>query len=381
MRFRNALFFILIAILIPGGIFAQQGETPLRLFGYFQNQFKQEGNPVESRESNTFVLQQLNVFFQKNLSTHWSAFVNFEALNSFSVSRNTGALNLEEAWVKYRLNKNFNLRLGLQIPTFNHLNRIKNRTPVLPYIIRPLIYEASLSEVIPVDEFTPSSAFLEAYGLFSAGEMKFEYAFSFGNSPNIRTVDDRGQSGVDSTSTFLVGGRLGMLFKGLKFGVSATYDKVNRFADLADRFPVAANTFNELPRLRLGADLLYRAGPVFLQGEVIQLDYENKTQFANFDKTFFYGTFGVKPKEKLQCYLSVWRTRVNSVRPASNTQNGELVNFVDKTTSPSFGLAYNFLDRLVGKAQFTRFSRERTTQRVGAAPGFNIYSLAVSVMF
>ena len=197
----NAIFMLLICLCLGhSSVFSQSGESPLRIFGYFQNQFKEQGSPRQDRKINTFLLQQLNLFFQKNLSKNWAAFVNFEFLNSFSISRNTGAMSLEEAWVRYRLNRKFNLKLGLQIPTFNHLNRIKNRTPVLPYIIRPLVYEASLSEVLPVDEFIPARAFVEVYGILPAGEVKFDYAVFFGNSPNVSTLEDPGQSGVDTTA-------------------------------------------------------------------------------------------------------------------------------------------------------------------------------------
>ena len=39
------------------------------------------------------------------------------------------AFNLKEAWVRYLMSGAFNLKLGLQIPIFNHFNEIKNKMP------------------------------------------------------------------------------------------------------------------------------------------------------------------------------------------------------------------------------------------------------------
>lgn len=140
--------------------FAQSGETPVKLFGYFQNSL-QHWTTFEDREKqNSFSLQQLNLFVQKDLNRNWTAFVNLEFLNNFSSNRQWGAANLDEAWVRYRSSNKFNLKLGLQIPEFNNLNVIKNRTPLLPYIIRPLVYETSFSAFIKIEEFVPPRAFV-----------------------------------------------------------------------------------------------------------------------------------------------------------------------------------------------------------------------------
>jgi hypothetical protein len=102
--------------------------------------------------------------FCQKISAELDGFCQFEVLNTFSSSRQWGAFNVEEAWVKYNPNMRFNLKLGLQIPIFNNLNEIKNRTPLLPYIIRPLVYETSFGEIFPIEEFVPARAFVQAYG-------------------------------------------------------------------------------------------------------------------------------------------------------------------------------------------------------------------------
>ncbi len=67
------------------------------------------------------------------------------------------------------------------VPTFNNLNEIKNRTPLLPYIFRPFVYEASVFDLFPVNELVPEQAFLQVYGFIPAGEVKFDYAVYVGN--------------------------------------------------------------------------------------------------------------------------------------------------------------------------------------------------------
>ncbi len=107
----------------------QFGELPITTFGYFQTSFQHRTSFGDDPAQNSFSLQQLNLFFQTDVSERWRAFVNFEVLNNFSSSRRWGGFNVEEAWLRYRLKTSFNLKIGLQIPIFNSLNEIKNRTP------------------------------------------------------------------------------------------------------------------------------------------------------------------------------------------------------------------------------------------------------------
>jgi hypothetical protein len=109
--------------------FAQEREAPVKIFGYFQNSFLHWTTFEERPRQNSFSLQQLNLLFQKDLNPDWTAFINFEFLNNFTSGRQWGSAKLEEAWVKYRSDMRFNLKLGLLIPAFNNFNEIKNRTP------------------------------------------------------------------------------------------------------------------------------------------------------------------------------------------------------------------------------------------------------------
>jgi len=88
-RFNTFISLLLLSI-AGSESFAQREDTPLKVFGYFQNSLQQWTAFQYHPAQNSFGLQQLNLFFQKDLYRNWTAFVNFEALNSFSSSRRWG---------------------------------------------------------------------------------------------------------------------------------------------------------------------------------------------------------------------------------------------------------------------------------------------------
>src|SRR5574341_1465054 len=363
--------------------FAQREDAPLRVFGYFQNSLHHfsafENNPIQK----SFNLQQLNLFFQKDLGRNWTAFVNFEALNTFSSSRQWGALNLEEAWVKYNPNVRFNLKLGLQIPIFNNFNEFKNRTPVLPYIIRPLVYETSFGEFIPLEEFVPARAFVQTYGFFPSGETKFDYAVYLGNSPNINDDPERGQTGVDTTTTFLAGGRLGIRQRELKLGLSATYEKINDFMDLAPLLGRQPAELQELPITRLGGDLSYNFAKFSLESEFIMVDVHTGIPELELALDFYYATLGYHFTEELFGYGSYWYMIAHTAMfiPGDGSKEDEDL-FV-----PTIGMSYDLNDRIRLKGQFARVIDHCKIQLVSQdvveknQDEFNVWAIAVSVFF
>ncbi|HPN39668.1 MAG TPA: hypothetical protein PL041_14820, partial [Melioribacteraceae bacterium] len=99
---------------------AQYEEYPFRIFGYFQVSFMQQLYK-EYADKKSFSLQQMNLFLQHDLSENWSAFAGLEFINNYNSGKSWGDFSLSEVWVKYYLSKRLNVKLGLQIPTFNHL--------------------------------------------------------------------------------------------------------------------------------------------------------------------------------------------------------------------------------------------------------------------
>jgi len=382
------LCFLLLAIASAG---AQSQEKPLRIFGYFQSSFQHwttfvfldEGVKRERPRQNSFSLQQLNLFFQKDLGTNWTAFFNFEFLNNFSSSRQWGSFNLEEAWVKYRANMTFNLKLGLLIPIFNNLHVIKNRTPLLPYIIRPLAYETSFGEFIPIEVLTPVRAFAQVYGFFPAGEAKFTYAVYVGNSPNINNDPGIGQTGIDTTSTFLFGGRLGFRYGELKLGLSTTYDKDNLAVSLADTLGIPRTRLNELPKIRIGGDLSYNFANFSFESEFIKVNLEEDIQEIGLDLDFYYATLGYHVTEQLLIYGSYWflDSHKTLLYPGNKTIEDEEIQVF------TLGVSHDLTDTIRLKAQFSRIKSDEELQRLSQgvvithSDDFSVFGLAASVFF
>lgn len=200
------------------GLFGQSGPSELRVFGYFQPQFMYQNGPEGEGAYTSFLLQQLNILFQKDLGKGLSSFVNIEAVNSFSTRDGWGSMRIEEAWVRYRTSRAFSLKAGLQIPIFNNFNEIKNRTPLIPYVIRPVVYESSLSSVLNNPLSVPQQAFLQAFGWAPRGSWKFDYAAYLGNTDHVVSsfggpVEDiervNVSAGIDTSAAALFGYRPG----------------------------------------------------------------------------------------------------------------------------------------------------------------------------
>ena len=365
---------------------AQVSEGPIRVFGYFQSQFTHnDGSAFSTEDTNTFLLQQLNIFLQKDLSRNFAALIDLEVLNSFSTRDAQGDLNLQEAWVRYRAGPHFNIKVGLQIPTFNHLNTLKNRTPILPYVVRPLVYESSFTQIASLEEYIPDRAFVQAYGTLASGAVKFDYSIMLGNSPNERTNEDRGQSGADTTNTVLIGGRIGIRTVLFKLGGSVTRDKVNRFLFLADNLNIDPDILTRMPRTRFGIDARFSLGFITFEGEWIRVQYDEDVPLLSADKTFYYGTLSSLLLDRLTVYATYWVTRENRAQFLPDMEILEnlpiVPDFLSTVRAPSFGAAFDVQDRVVLKGQFTHVRRSTDNERLPVGPSYNTYSLGVSVFF
>lgn len=361
-----ALVAVALTFLGRAAAVAQDADD-LRVFGFFQNAFQLYDSDDE--ESTTFHVQQLNVFLQRRLATRWSAFVNFEAVNSYSSSRRTGDFSLEEAWVRYDFHPHHNLKVGQLIPVFNHLNETKNRMPVLPYIIRPLVYEASFGEFLALEEYWPGRTNVQITGWVPWREAKLEYAAYVGNTPNVNADPSAGQTGVDTTMGVLVGGRLGVRAWDAKLGYSRTREGVevesidNTWVQL-NREAVGEMGWSRLPRLtrrRYGWDVSVDRPRYYLHYESVDVDYSGLPKSPPFgegagppaaledlepllpslDKSFHYVTVGVRPTDRYELY-GTWCI----------TEEDLLVDGIKVRINVfSAGGAYHLSDRLVLKAQ------------------------------
>lgn len=231
--------------------FAQNND--LKIFGYFQNNFTSWHVNMKDinfkLETNSFLMQQMNVFLHKNFNPELSSFANLSFTNSFSAKDNIGNFKVEEAWLKYSPSSLFNLKGGVFIPRFDNFNEIKDRTVLLPYIYRPLAYESYFYAQYGMDDFVPTSANVQAYGEILIGNVYFNYTAFYGNSETSVLVTNNALfgTGQDPTNYKLYGGRLGLEYNELQLGVSGTLDRKD----------LSSYHIGYIPRYRIGTYLNY----------------------------------------------------------------------------------------------------------------------------
>ncbi|MFQ5627759.1 MAG: porin [bacterium] len=389
MKGSKQILCILIAIAGFSNVHAQLSDPPLQIFGYFQNSFTHQTLSEDDPEQNSFNMQQLNLFFQKKLGKNWRAFVNFEFINSFSSSRQWGAANLEEAWAAYSKNEKFNLKLGLLLPIFNNLNEFKNRTPLLPYVIRPLAYETSFQEFLPVEDFAPARAFVQAYGFLATKKFKFDYAAFLGNSPNIAAQnplepDERAQTGIDTTNSFTVGGRLGLRYNDdFKVGFSTTQDKTNIFANIQDDLFLPSSQFGNVTRRRYGGDLSFNLKKISFESEFILVRHDEDFEQADLDRDFYYLTAGYRINEELFIYASFWHARLDYTIAAILDDQVSVIVVKGDVDVPNIGFAYNLNDRITLKGHFAKVDEfeQVPTLQIYESDKFYHLNAAISIFF
>lgn len=320
----SILAFALTFVLTPKP--AQGQSDDLNIYGFFQTQYSYVDGELGGEDTGygSFRLPQLNVYFAKDLGSNFSAFVSTEYLNTYNSGEDWGVARLGEGWVRYEHGQSLKVKGGLLIPKFNNLNEIKNRTPLLPYVTRPFVYEQSFSGLADLGDFVPQRAYLQVYGTLPNGDLKFDYAAYVGNSESeyIATGEPGSinVSGSDTTYTKLFGGRVGIRYQSLKVGVSGTVDEANlRQIDFfGSPIPVG---LGDVDRYRLGADLSFEVAGFFVESEIISVKHsltdEQETQWdavkqgpagaflgEDLDQMFYYGVIGYNINSKIDIHVS-----------------------------------------------------------------------------
>jgi hypothetical protein len=294
MKLKFTILSLFLFLSVSEVIFGQSDE--LKVFGYFQNMYdrmtvsRDQQAPVWNE--NTFLMQQMNVFFAKNFGTEFSAFSSIEFTNSYNSTNNVGGMQVEEAWFKYSPSNAFNVKAGQLVPMFNLMNEIKNRNVLLPYIFRPLVYETIYNGQFGNEEFVPFYANLEVYGNLSLGsDFRFNYAGYMGNlsSDNLLKTNSGPSVGQDTSRYKMFGARFGIEKGNLALGVSGTYDRKNLWA----------YGIGYVPRMRFGAYLNYSIAGFEFESEYIRvynkLSADDKTTL---DKYEVANPFGAKGFDK-----------------------------------------------------------------------------------
>jgi hypothetical protein len=347
----------------------------LRIYGYMQilgytqraeNQIQTPAGRIsEIRELNTFSLQQMNLFIAKPFGEHFNAFVNLEFSLSYASQRGWGSFSVEEAWANYNHSEVFNAKVGLLLPTFNNLNELKNRTPLLPYLFRPFVYETSVASLINSEDFLPERAFVQVYGSLPLGALRLDYAVHTGNSETsyiasqstLTQTPGSAFAGEDSSPFKAVGGRLGVRngAETFKVGVSGTYDR-DKQQDTVFSGPARPGATREflaplgnVPRVRVGADLSFSLWNFAFEGEYIGVfhDVQYPSGFrGTLNKTFYYGSLLYNITDNFYVYGNFNYLRSTVINP-DDARSAGLDAF-------GGGLGYRISDGLVGKAQYQR---------------------------
>lgn len=380
---------LLITIFSIPQLFAQ---SDLQVFGFFQTSvnrldggysaiatvpkaiFGTDKLTLDEQKDNytSLSVQQLNLFFRKEINDQFTAWVNFEVLGLFNSGNKWGAFSLEEAWVNYQQSDAFNLKVGVSIPRFAYLNEIKNKMPLLPYITRPLVYESS-NPSIDGTNYIPEKAFVQAYGYFPVGNLTIDYSAFVG--PSEKTYIDgsgtaTGGLSVDTTNFKLFGGRVGVKYNDFRFGVSTTFDKDNMQKTLKE----------DAARTRLAFDLGFSMSNFFLDAEYISVKIDSDNSTVPLDKQFYYATLGYNFTDELFAYgsYSYLKDEGNNILNAG--MKGTIV-----------GAGYKPTDAVVLKLGYANYSADSSFPVVvnSALPAVNtnvnldykVYQLAVSVLF
>lgn len=395
---RHLLIIVCLALVVSTVPATAQSSDPLNIYGFFQGVYM-DSRPTLFNKNTTFSIQQMNIFLSKDLAPGFSSFIGIEMTNSYSSSRQWGGIGLEEAWLRYAYSPLFNVKFGQLVPQFANLNEVKNRTPLLPYIQRPLVYEASYATILDFLPYYPALANLQIYGTINLGEVKGDYAVFAGNSDPkyvLNNATSNSASGWDRTTSKMVGGRVGVRAYGAKAGVSATFDRHYGFFGQGGYGFIPNDTLvGDLPRRRVALDVSYTGYGFFFESEAMFVTHTlNSTARAflntisqpkvvpigpgmtmtiaspygnSLDKMFMYANLGYDITDEIYAYVGWSNTKDN--------YDKVFENMVVKT----LGAGYRPTESVVLKAQFAQLD-------LGVIPFegeyiHNVYMVAASVSF
>jgi hypothetical protein len=229
----------------------------------------------------------------------------------------------------------------------------------------------------------PARAFVQAYGYFPWRRNKLDYALYVGNGPNANSDPDKGQTGIDTTTTLLVGGRIGIRRDELKAGLSFTFSKDNQFQPLAADIGISPQDHRQRPKFRTGGDLSHRIGAWSIESEFIRIRITDEITEIDVNAHFYYATLGYDYNEALFIYGSYWLANTHFA------YDGPLAGHIENEDIyvPNCGVAYQLTYQLRFKAQYARVRGDEEHRVPGVEDvrlepdNFTIYAIAISAIF
>jgi hypothetical protein len=169
----------------------------------------------------------------------------------------------------------------------------------------------------------------------------------------------------------------------IQAGVSGTLDYVDLPSDISEHMRDPDANTKEIPRRRIGADLRVAYGAFALEGELIDVQYNEDFDDVALDKEFYYATFLLSPNDRLTMYAGYWYTAQN-ITGLVDLGSGAPVftHVVFRDRIPGFGVSYLLSDAVVAKAQFGKVDQDIDEYPFNQMNlDFLYYALAMSVMF
>ncbi len=397
--------FFLIMVFIEIIVTQLYAQSSIDIYGYVQSSYlffhnKFDPYPPEEEQDYTYHnmgLNQLNLFFEKDLGDNFSGFINFEFINNFSSDKGYGSLNLQEVYLKWDFHDYLKVKFGMVIPQFNAMFEIYNRTPLLPYLIRPKLYDATSGNLVDIFDILPQKALVQINGSVPVDAASIEYALFAGNppnnflsSPNNDLLPGYVAYGESAVKYFSLGGRIGVKIGGLRAGLSGSIDKDNRENFETDSDGNTAN-LGDLPRYRVGVDFNFKFNKFELSAEYLKVKTKVTSDIQDslnswssldpyfignsFDKTFYYATLLYNFSDRLFAYV-MYDYLNDSVDPYYFGLDGYY--------GYHFGGGYYLNDNVILKVQYTRnLARYDTGEEVIPIRKYseNNYAVGVSVSF
>ena len=385
-NFKTILRAFIALIILGSTASAQEG---LSIYGFFQasalhlkNEYtfkaSKFGIPTATdskiTESYTsYQLQQANLLLRNEFNDQFSGFLNLEFTNNYSSSKGWGSFGVKEAFMRYQYSEQLVAKIGMFVPKFNNLYEISEKTPLLPYAFRPLVYETITESIIDQNDFLPSKAFAQIEGFIPIDEVKIDYAAYFGNVESKYITSEtvpaqlmavNGMNQKNDLAAF--GGRIGARYNTLKFGVSLAKDMKN-MSNIEQYFAAASNinpfvakiNFGNVPRTKLGVDLNVSKFGFTFSGEMILTTLDLSDAHKDTLKSLQSGMFtkGIinEDTDKLFYYTTLKYNFTDEVfvyGMYNFFQDKMIYNTQEGIKSMSGGIGYSPLPNVTFKAQY-----------------------------
>ncbi len=365
-------YLLIILSLFPCSLFADG----MQLMGSLQSIYMQRENSLhitnnywneeinETYSNSTFAVQQLDLILINEFDYNIKTFVDLTFNWNYDSNKGWGEFDIQEAWAQYSYSDGLNIQFGQLIPRFNYNNELRNKLPLLPYIIRPVYYEEILNNIFNVEDLIPETAYFQVYGMLPLlSKMRLDYSLFVGNSEDSYIISSKENNhyhlsenvnGIDTTGLKqkLIGGRVGVhtASESIRLGVSVTHDYDNRRDTLLRMWP---SPIGDLERWRIGWDMNFAFSGFELDGEFIYVDY--KVGDSNFEDNMM--SFAPKMVNKKEYYILSYLTsalyNISSkifVYGRYNNIDNTVDNF--KVQDISFGAGYKILPNCVAKVQY-----------------------------